>query len=562
MRAVLRHCTWLFLLLAVLLRGAPAGAQPAPDDRWTATFRVVVQGRSVGSEQIAVVRDASGLTITSSGGVAGGGYVLRSAEIVYAPSGAPVRMRTEARLKDQAMLIDTTVADGKATSRITQGETASEVTHDVAANAVFLPNNVFAAAQGLAYRVVTMAAGSTVPLYVIPQAQVMATLSSVADERMQTAAGMYEVRRHVLDFDNGGTPMVLMVWAEKATGRLIRYSMAAAGLDVVREDLTSVFTREVKEFRENDQTLLIPAVGFSLGATISRPAGKAAHGKKDKNIEKLPAIVLIGGSGNVDRDSIAQGVPVMGQLAGQLADAGHLVVRYDKRGVGQSGGRAESATLSDYADDVLSVVKWLDKQKDVDDRRVYVVGHSEGGAIALLAATRSGDIKAVVTIAAPGAKGTDLVLEQQRQALEGLKIGDDEKQRRVELQKQIMNAVLTGQGWEGVPEATRKQADTAWFRSVLQWDPEPVIRKVDQPLLIVHGALDKQVPSANAELLNGLAAKRKQGPGTLTVVPGINHLLLPAKTGEISEYGSLSAERVSPLVATQIADWLKQLPQK
>ena len=71
-----------------------------------------------------------------------------------------------------------------------------------------------------------------------------------------------------------------------------------------------------------------------------------------------------------------------------------------------------------------------------------------------------------------------------------------------------INAVLTGQGWEGVPEATRKQADTAWFRSVLQWDPEPVVRKVDQPLLIMHGALDKQVPVASAELLNGLAAKR------------------------------------------------------
>ena len=141
----------------------------------------------------------------------------------------------------------------------------AEVTHDVASNAIFLPNNVFAAAQGLAYRVVTMAAGSTVPLYVVPQAQVMATLSAVADERMQTAAGMYEVRRHVLDLDNAGTPMVLMLWAEKATGRLIRYSIAAAGVDVVREDLTSVFTREVKEFRENDQTLLIPAVGLQPG---------------------------------------------------------------------------------------------------------------------------------------------------------------------------------------------------------------------------------------------------------------------------------------------------------
>jgi hypothetical protein len=400
------------MLAALLLPSAPASAQALPDDHWTASFRIVVQGRNVGSEQVTVSRDARGLTIKSSGGIASSGFVLRSAEFVYGPAGSPLRMRTEARLKDQAAVVETVVADGKANSTVTQGETATSVTHDVASDAILLPNNVFAAAQALAYRVVTLQVGGKVPLYVAPQAQVTATLSAVGDQRMQTAAGMYEVRRHVLDLDNAGTPMVLVLWAEKASGRLIRYSITAAGVDVVREDLTSVFTREVKEFRENDQTLLIPAPGFNLGATISRPAGKAAPGKKDKNVEKLPAIVLVGGSGNVDRDTIASGVPVMGQLAGLLADAGYLVVRYDKRGVSQSGGRAESAGLSEYADDVVTVVQWLRKQKDVDDRRVFVAGHSEGGAVALIAASRSGDIKAVVTIAAPGTKGTELILDQ------------------------------------------------------------------------------------------------------------------------------------------------------
>jgi alpha-beta hydrolase superfamily lysophospholipase len=547
--------------LAAAWHASPAAAQQAAED-WTATYRIVVQGRNVGSEQVSVVRDAEGLVIRSSGGIAGGGYVLRSAEMVYGPTGAPLRLRTEARLKDQPLIVDTTVADGKARNAVTQGETATEVTHPIAADAIFLPNNVFAAAQGLAYRVNALPAGAKFALYVAPQAQVIATLSAVADERMQTAAGMFELRRHAIDIDNAGTPMVLLLWAEKATGRMVRYSITAAGVDVVREDLTSVFTREVKEFRENDQTLLIPALGFNIGATVSRPAGKAAPGKKDKNVEKLPAVVLVGGSGNIDRDTIAFGVPVMGQLAGHLADAGYLVVRYDKRGVGQSGGRAESATLSDYADDVLSVVKWLREQKDVDDKRIVVVGHSEGGAVVLLAATRTGDLRAIVAIAAPGVKGSELVLEQQRTALDGLKLAADEKQRRVDLQKQVMNAVITGQGWDGIPEAMRKQADTAWFRSFLMWDPAPVMKKVDEPLLILHGALDKQVPLQNAEVLNGLALQRKKGTTTLVMVPGINHLLVPAKTGEVSEYGSLQGAKVSPDVAKQIVDWLTQLPAR
>jgi pimeloyl-ACP methyl ester carboxylesterase len=560
MRAVPRYCTWLVLLVLGVVGGALA--QPAPDGSWSATFRILVQGRNVGTEQVTVTRDATGMTLRSSGGMAGGGFVLRSAEIAYGPDGAPLRLRVDARLKAQPLLVDTTVSDGKAVNKVTQGETSNEVSHPIAADAVLLPNNVFAAAQGLAYRLVGMQPGATLPLYVAPQAQVQATLSAVGSERMQTAAGMYEVRRHVVDVANPGQPLVLIVWAEANTGRLIRYSIAAAGVDVVREDLTSVFTREVKEFRENDQTLQIPAFGFNLGATIARPAGKVAPGKKDKNVERLPAVVLVGGSGDVDRDGVMHGVPVMGQLAGLLADAGHLVVRYDKRGVGQSGGRAESAGLSEYADDVLSVVKWVRKQKDVDDKRVYVVGHGEGGSVALLAAARSKDIRALVTIAAPGVKGSELVLEQQRRALEPLKITEEEKQRRVALQTQIIDAVLTGQGWDGVPEAMRKQADTPWFRSVLAFDPAPLMKKVEQPLLIVHGELDKQVPIANAELLNGLATQRKKGTSALVLVPGINHLLVPARTGEIAEYASLSEAKVSPEVPRAIVEWLKQLPAR
>ena len=517
-----------------------------------------MQGRTVGSEQVSVSATPDGLTIKSSGGSKAAVTSCDSAEFVYGPSGAPLRLRTEARIKDQALIVDTSVADGKATSKVTQGETASEVTHEIANDAIFLPNNVFAAVQGLAYRVVTLPAGATIPLYVAPQAQVMATLSAVSDERMQTAAGMYEVRRHVLDIDNAGTPMVLMLWAEKATGRLIRYSIAAAGVDVVRKTSPASSRARSRSSGERPDAahpgLRLQSRGDDLAS------GRQGRSRQEGQERRAPAaIVLVGGSGNVDRDTIAYGVPVMGQLAGQLAEAGWLVVRYDKRGVGQSGGRAESATLSDYADDVVSVVKWLRKQKDVDGKRVFVVGHSEGGAVALIAATRSSDIKAVVTIAAPGTKGAELVLEQQRRALEGLKIADEEKQRRIDLQKQVMNAVLTGQGWEGVPEPAQagRHAVVQEFPAL---DPAPVMKKVEQPLLIMHGELDKQVPIQNAELLNGLATQRKKGVATLTLVPAINHLLVPAKTGEVAEYGSLADAQVSPEVSRLMVDWLKQLP--
>ena len=99
-----------------------------------------------------------------------------------------------------------------------------------------------------------------------------------------------------------------------------------------------------------------------------------------------PAIVLVTGSGQIERDETVAGIPIFAQLAGSLAQEGFVVLRYDKRGVGQSGGRSERATLQDYADDLIAAVKWLAKRKDIDPKRIAVAGHSEGGAVAMLAA--------------------------------------------------------------------------------------------------------------------------------------------------------------------------------
>src|SRR6185436_1773659 len=125
--------------------------------------------------------------------------------------------------------------------------------------------------------------------------------------------------------------------------------------------------------RPNDTTVNIPSNGFTLAATLSRPASSSAA--------KLPAVVLVGASGPTDRDGMAAGIPILGQIAGALADAGYIVVRYDKRGIGQSGGRPESASMTDYADDLRAAVKLLADRKDVDQKRIAVVGHSEGGLV-------------------------------------------------------------------------------------------------------------------------------------------------------------------------------------
>jgi pimeloyl-ACP methyl ester carboxylesterase len=272
--------------------------------------------------------------------------------------------------------------------------------------------------------------------------------------------------------------------------------------------------------------------------------------------------VLLAGSGSTDRDETVAGVPIFAQLAAALADAGYLVLRYDKRGVGQSGGREESATIFDFGEDARAALKYLQNRKDVDKDRIVFVGHGEGAAVALSVAQREKKAAALVLIAGPGTTGAELVLEQQQHALEVAKAAASEQEAKIALQKKIQQAVMTGTGWDDVPANLRKQADTPWFRSLLEFDPLKIMPKVGQPILIVHGELDRHVPPRHADLLATAANARKNKPPTEVVkLPGVNHLLVPAKTGEVSEYATLS-RTISPDVAAKIVDWLGKLPKK
>jgi pimeloyl-ACP methyl ester carboxylesterase len=288
--------------------------------------------------------------------------------------------------------------------------------------------------------------------------------------------------------------------------------------------------------------------GFNLGATLTRPTAGPA---------RLPAVILLTGPSVPDREGFALGVPLFGQLAGALADAGFLVVRYDKRGFGQSGGRAESATVADYAADARAVFKWLEDRKDVDPKRIALLGHGEGAWIALLTAAREKRVAAVVSIAGAATPGAQVNLEQQQLALERSSLPQDDRERRTAIQKQIQSAVLTGKGWEGVPPELRQPADTPWFKSFLEYDPAEVIEDVRAPLLLVHGALDRQIPVTHVERLGELAKTNSDSKTVeVVVVRGVNHLLLPATTGEVAEYATLTDRNVSRDVTASIADWL------
>jgi pimeloyl-ACP methyl ester carboxylesterase len=240
-----------------------------------------------------------------------------------------------------------------------------------------------------------------------------------------------------------------------------------------------------------------------------------------------------------------------------------VVVRYDKRGIGQSGGRQEHAGVVEYGQDVASIVAWLRKRRDIDGSRISLIGYGEGGAMALSAAVKDNKISGVALIAAPGTAGREFTLEQQRLSLRRSKEPESGHAAKIAMQQRIIDAVLTGRGWETLPEDVRYQADTAWFKSWLAFDPAVAVNKLKQPILIVHGALDREIPAAHADRLETMGRARRGVSAERTrkvVVPGLNHLLVTSTTGEVDEYEALPERTVSPLVTAAIVDWLKALP--
>ena len=549
----IRNCTAALLCAMVALTAWPALAQQtAPKPETQAEFLIFFGGRQIGREQVTVTRSGGNWIIAGTGNLAAPVDVVTNRfEAKYSADWQPLELRIDATMSGKPLSLATSFGLTTAVNEITQGGNTNSKTDQVSARTLILPNNFFGAYEALAARLATAKQGADIAAYIAPSAEVRIAVKAITDEQVKSPSGILSLRRFELTIQNPGGPLAASVTIDGS--RLARIEIPGAGLAVVRADLATVSSRPQTARNATDVDVTIPALGFNLAGTVTTPpqvAGRLRH----------PAIVLIAGSGRVDREALVAGIPIFTQLAGALAERGFLVLRYDKRGVGQSGGRDETATIEDYADDVLSVVTWLRKRDDVDDNRITLAGHSEGGAVAMIAASKEDDdIESLVLIAAPGTRGAELILEQQGHSLDLLKVSDADRKAKIDIQQRIQTAVLSGVGWEGLPPEYRKAADTPWFRSLLQYDPATVMKRVKQPVLFVQGDLDKQVFPHHADKLAELARARDRKVAVEVVhIPGVNHLLVAATTGEVSEYPTLADKKVSPEVATKIAEFLKR----
>ena len=324
-----------------------------------------------------------------------------------------------------------------------------------------------------------------------------------------------------------------------------------------------------------------PAAKATLAGTLSAPNGDGP----------FPCVVMVTGSGPQDRDEALLGHRPFLVIAEHLTRHGIAVLRYDDRGTAKSTGTFVTATSDDFAEDALAAVEFLKTRKEIDAKRIGILGHSEGGLIAPICAAKSKEVAFIVLLAGTGLSGAELMPIQMRLVSAALGAPAAEAELQGKDGAEIFALMLAGKSDAEVkerirlavarayeadpdtkdlaPDAKQKKIDQAvemqsaellgvWFRRFLAMDPRENLRKVTCPVLAVNGALDLQVP-AKENLPRIEKALKDGGNKDVTIVefPGLNHLFQTCKTGAPTEYGA-SEETISPVVLETVTSWIRK----
>ncbi len=318
--------------------------------------------------------------------------------------------------------------------------------------------------------------------------------------------------------------------------------------------------------------------GIKLAGTLTLPEENGP----------FPGVLLISGSGAQDRNETIFGHHPFLVLADYLTRQGIAVLRVDDRGIGKSTGDFSKATTLDFASDVVSGIEFLKSRKEIDKKRIGLIGHSEGGIIAPKVACESPDVAFIVLLAAPGFPG-DKILEMQTELIaKAQKLASEEEIMRAKnLNKQIYLIIkqeednkiaekkirkIIEDALAETPEKEREamgksetmidkeiqQLLSPWFRFFLSYDPKPALKKIKFPVLAINGEKDLQVPPE--ENLTAIEEAFKAGGNKNYIVkelPGLNHLFQKATTGLPAEYGQIE-ETFSPTALKLIGDWIKE----
>ena len=320
-----------------------------------------------------------------------------------------------------------------------------------------------------------------------------------------------------------------------------------------------------------------PVGGHKLAGTLTIP----------DTTRQYPAVILISGSGPQDRNEEIHDHKPFWVIADYLTQKGIAVLRYDDRGVGQSTGSFPDATTMDFADDVLAAVSYLKSRQDIDPEKIGLIGHSEGGMIAPVVASRDKTIDFIILLAGVGTTGRKVFETQQvligeakgippafvQKTNEDIKIiidavvNYDDPEESAEVISDFINSELDRFPPEQVEAMGGRAAkikenlsvyNNKWMRAFFRFNPADYLVHVDCPVLALNGTLDLQVPyKENLEAIE--SALVSGGNTNYKIVPleGLNHLFQHAKKGIPDEYGKIT-ETFAPEALQIIGDWIHE----
>ena len=304
--------------------------------------------------------------------------------------------------------------------------------------------------------------------------------------------------------------------------------------------------------------------GNTLAGTLTIPDGDGP----------FPALVLVSGSGQQNRDEELMNHRPFWVIADYLSRRGVAVLRYDDRGMGGSTGEVLNATSLDFSYDAEAAFDYLLNRKEINASQVGILGHSEGGIINFMVAARRPEVAFLVSLAGPAVSGIEVLKEQQKAILRASGMTEEAVQFSSNANAKLFEVVETSsdrveadsllrqllKGWgynEELTEQTVGQMASPWMYYFLKYDPTDAIVKTNCPALLLNGSKDLQVlASQNLPAYEKIIAEHGKTNLTLREIPDLNHLFQHCDTGSPTEYVEIE-ETISPEVLEIIMEFVK-----
>ena len=331
-------------------------------------------------------------------------------------------------------------------------------------------------------------------------------------------------------------------------------------------------------YKLEDITFLNEKANIELAGTLTIPEGKGP----------FPAVVMVTGSGQQNRDEALMGHKPFLVIADYLTRHGIAVLRYDDRGTAKSKGVFATSTTYDFADDAEAGLTWLKKQPLIDQKHVGIAGHSEGGLIAPIVASRNKMVNFIILIAGPGINGEDIIMSQSEIISQKSGVNADEIKKSLTLNKEFFDIVKKEPDDAKAKEACRKLLEDAlnnekslsdteknaqikamdskidpivspWFRTFLVLEPKDYLTKTKCPVLALNGTKDVQVPyKEDLEAIDKYLKIAGNKHYTIMKIESVNHLFQHADTGLPTEYGNIE-ETFAPEALKAMSDFILKL---